>query len=560
MNRTLFHPLFRKLLLIVALAGLSFQVAHLAITVGEGVTIKSFFRAGSRCLPFLVLLTVLSVLPPLPFSLPRGRLQFSLKELIPTILLSLAVSALTLLLAREISFSHASVILTTIGIVCIAIYSVFRQRLIYGLTLFFLLLPLLSLWEWIYRHSLFGAYGSWSQWPILLTPTAIVLYSLSLALSLQLLKPGTAPLMLDTITAQIKQSPINRAILVWVLINLMGVLFSQNPQGSLRQFVIEICLPLSAYFLVSHCRVTQKQLIIFLYAVLFFVVVTVAINFSMILGREHGIAYGNLFSLTFGGASSFLVVLSAPIAMFLALRSRGIRMLIHFLLIAGLFLAEALHYSRLGLIALLASLSVYFRRKRFIYIAALAGLLIAIQWNYVFETFLWRFSSIDSLGALSLKALSSTRYYAWKAAIDIMRDHPLTGIGLGEWPNNYFAYGPSMYFMGKQWVTFAHNQFLHYGAETGLLGLFGWILLLWTIFRQCLAWLKTSVPGFDRELARAVLGSLLGFLLFNLLGSAYFATETYIGGGLLFWTWIGLISLGKRGLIPSEEQVETKCT
>ena len=80
-----------------------------------------------------------------------------------------------------------------------------------------------------------------------------------------------------------------------------------------------------------------------------------------------------------------------------------------------------------------------------------------------------RFSSSFDVGA------NADRVFLWSRAMEIIRDHPLLGIGFGNYPRICGAYYDRVdpTFLMRTW---AHNSELSLLAETGPLGL---LALLW---------------------------------------------------------------------------------
>ncbi len=76
------------------------------------------------------------------------------------------------------------------------------------------------------------------------------------------------------------------------------------------------------------------------------------------------------------------------------------------------------------------------------------------------------------------------RKIVWKGAIDIMRHYPLFGSGVETFAYSYYKYRPVEHNMTSEWdflYNKAHNEYLNYGATTGIFGL-GTYLLFITIF------------------------------------------------------------------------------
>ncbi len=78
------------------------------------------------------------------------------------------------------------------------------------------------------------------------------------------------------------------------------------------------------------------------------------------------------------------------------------------------------------------------------------------------------------------------RMTLWKAAIKVFLDHPLTGIGPGvfRYVDQYYGslwFGPTYPFVRG---LSAHNLFLHYLAETGIIGVLAMLSLFFNQFRH----------------------------------------------------------------------------
>lgn len=88
----------------------------------------------------------------------------------------------------------------------------------------------------------------------------------------------------------------------------------------------------------------------------------------------------------------------------------------------------------------------------------------------------------------------SYRITLWKDSISMFLDHPLRGVGLG----NYSIIFP-LYMSGSwPWLRqYAHNGLLHMAAETGIAGLSVFCLFLFTAFRRSL---KACISCEDLEL------------------------------------------------------------
>jgi O-antigen ligase len=83
----------------------------------------------------------------------------------------------------------------------------------------------------------------------------------------------------------------------------------------------------------------------------------------------------------------------------------------------------------------------------------------------------------------------SNRFVIWKDTMHMFFNNPLRGVGLGNYPIVYPAYETG----NSPWlILYAYNIFLHIVAETGIIGLCGFIIFSLTLFfylhRQSALW------------------------------------------------------------------------
>ncbi|MCY3716220.1 MAG: O-antigen ligase family protein [Chloroflexi bacterium] len=90
----------------------------------------------------------------------------------------------------------------------------------------------------------------------------------------------------------------------------------------------------------------------------------------------------------------------------------------------------------------------------------------------------------------------------WQAAIDMARDHPFFGVGLGNYPVAYAQYRLINWQLP---LGHAHNTYLNLLAETGIIGLFAYIAYWAHMLRICWS-LRTHPDPCARSLGIGLLG------------------------------------------------------
>jgi len=124
------------------------------------------------------------------------------------------------------------------------------------------------------------------------------------------------------------------------------------------------------------------------------------------------------------------------------------------------------------------------------------------------------------------------RFYYWKTSLKMIKDHPLTGIGWRKFGLLYEFYKP----LSANISHYSHNVFLQIAAETGLLGLFSFLWLIFMFLKTGLRVIKDNKQ--EQALKIGLFIAACAFLLHNLIDLSF-----YFGQASFFW-WIilGLFS------------------
>lgn len=139
------------------------------------------------------------------------------------------------------------------------------------------------------------------------------------------------------------------------------------------------------------------------------------------------------------------------------------------------------------------------------------------------------------------------RWAMWQAALGMIRDRPILGHGVNTFMANYLTYWVS----GERQPRYAHNCYLQVAAETGLIGLAIFLILLGLLFARLVSGLappaavrprgqRAALPA--REWSEAqflVVGGLGGLVAFAI--QAGLDTNFYsLRQAALFWMLAGL--------------------
>ena len=205
-----------------------------------------------------------------------------------------------------------------------------------------------------------------------------------------------------------------------------------------------------------------------------------------------------------------------------------------------LFLGLALTFSRGGFIVMiLVLLLVWYRFARerrigllimtVLFLITLSLVLPSVFWDRV-ETILPTIQARE--GTVGI------RIGVWEMGMEMFRDRPMTGVGLGN-----FVVAVPRYAHGEGMTSklTAHNTYVEAAAETGLIGLGLFLLLQVLAIRAVYQAMRAGSASDSREiwlLAVAAESSMLAIVVAGLNGS--------FGGTKLLWIFFGLaISLGR---------------
>jgi O-antigen ligase len=110
------------------------------------------------------------------------------------------------------------------------------------------------------------------------------------------------------------------------------------------------------------------------------------------------------------------------------------------------------------------------------------------------------------------------RFESWQEGLEMLRGNPLTGVGSGQWQQHHHL--------------LAHNTFVQTMGESGMIGLFSFVGIFYTILRPLSAFACRLRDRLEKSTAVAV---FCGFVAF--LTASFFLTTTqfdlvYIFAGL----------------------------
>ena len=224
---------------------------------------------------------------------------------------------------------------------------------------------------------------------------------------------------------------------------------------------------------------------------------------------------------------AFILATSLPFMFFLLGGTRALRPL---LLAAIAFVSAAilLSLSRGAFLGLAAGFVVFvLTDRRRLQVTLTAGALAAIGTLFVIHTNPQRFHQAVTLKQNVAQENVSTRFGAWSAAARLASDHPLLGVGPGNFQFHYNELTGQP--LGTVTLKVAHNALLDVGAELGLVAMALLALYLILAFVRLTSAIQLGYgdPGFVRALRISLTIAIVSAMF---LSEQYFLPFWLIGG------------------------------
>ena len=320
------------------------------------------------------------------------------------------------------------------------------------------------------------------------------------------------------------------AFLVWMALSVPGALW---PGGAFATFVDFLKTALISLVIISAVRsvrdVERLTLIYFIGAVIFAAVVLSRTTFQLAVG-------GRMERLYFYDSNDFATyaITAMPLGLYFAASER--RLWMRGLAWGGIALLAAGFIwsgSRGGFLAFIAVIAYFLLRYtsvkqswRWSAVAVMALLVTAIAGDAYWERIntvlrpTQDYNMTDDQGRMRL----------WRRGVGYMIEHPVLGVGAGNFPRAEGTISPLVGRMPRgrtvKWGP-PHNSYVQVGAELGLVGLLIFAAFLFNVFRTLGAVRSAAGPPgpLGREatrLAQSLTASLIGFVV-----GSFFLTLAY---------------------------------
>ena len=185
----------------------------------------------------------------------------------------------------------------------------------------------------------------------------------------------------------------------------------------------------------------------------------------------------------------------------------------------------------IGFIAGILFLIFFFQKKiawrKKVLFSIISALFLSTIFFYQYNT-----EKFQNLANFSRSSFES-RIIIWKSSAAILKDHPFWGIGPGNFQNFYLDYQKKFPPYLEWAVPQPHNLLLAFYLQCGLLGLIGFLWLIFLFFKKGFHQLST----FNFQLSTILLAAMIYILIHGLIDTPYWKNDLAI----IFWIVVGLM-------------------
>ncbi|MBK5240534.1 O-antigen ligase [Clostridium sp.] len=215
---------------------------------------------------------------------------------------------------------------------------------------------------------------------------------------------------------------------------------------------------------------------------------------------------------------AYLILIIFPVIMLGFYEKNKYRKIIYILLSALILTNLLMTYSRNALLGFVLGLLVLTVIYSYKLIFALGGFGVLICFiPSVFQ----RIKSITNMSG------NVIRIKLWKTALMMIKEHPILGVGNGNYVARYneyiFKYKDLRYFSYRNFPT--HNSYLKVQSELGIIGIGSFLGVVITALFRIRKFYRTTEDKFHKPFYMGVMASMVAFLFMNLSDNLFFVPK-----------------------------------
>ena len=283
---------------------------------------------------------------------------------------------------------------------------------------------------------------------------------------------------------------------IFVLSTLPSIVFSDNPVASVKSF-LDLWIWRYVIFVVIAVFIHRREYLVNMLAA-YLAVSSVEFLFALVQVINHvrpdgrGVGFGGQsMVLTLGGILCMLLPVVLVILMDSGFEER-LKKTAFFAVISilvGLICNKSRGAWLTDLIVVPVATFRYLKQnKKYLAIVLVVFLgiagFMASSPQYV--------QRVKSITNTTTDRSNADRIWIWKSAADMIRDHPVTGVGSGRFREHYKDY---KYEQETQNLSHAHNNFFQVGGESGIIGFAGLLYFVgFYLYTSVLNYRKNNNP------------------------------------------------------------------
>lgn len=318
-----------------------------------------------------------------------------------------------------------------------------------------------------------------------------------------------------------KRTPLNLAIGIYVLtsivLTLRGMFFGAATPAKAIFYLVKYIEYFILYFIVINHVQSRHQIKRFVFVLLLTCAIVVTYtNLHIGEGRLSAPFEEEAEPNTFGGYLLFMLAITMGILLYTnSFKVKFCLMLLSLFIIPS-FLYTLSRTSYLAIIPMWIGLIIFGPRKGMLTAILLLAVLLGIFFmpqpvreriEYTFVPDYAEEQRPITIGRVGLGPSISDRIYTWRYCLERWEKSPLVGHGVTA-------------------VGFVDGQYIRVLAELGLVGLFSFLFLLWSLFKNARAvFLKMEEDNFFKGLSLGFLVGLMGIICFNVGANGFIVTR-----------------------------------